>query len=455
MTLVEVKLPDISEYKDAWLVDRSRLWSGWSHCPRERYLEYHSGPFGYGIKRKSQSLPLVTGGGMHDLQAELLKLAIGAPGIDTSVDAKLLIGEAVAKYRRRCTARGYDPNDVGAEDAARVMDEQSALIEAFGWAAHHNWIPQLLAEWEPVLVEQEILLPVPAVDDPNGVSTPIWAMVKPDLILRRRTDGVAVQVDFKSVADPTYQAWRRQWEDNGQLALQGWAAGEVLGVPVDHAYIYALAKGKREAEKSTGLVKTWNPFLYAYHRRANPPMVDEDWSYRWEWVDEEGNKRRLGKGYERVSIWNHPFELPPGMSPIEFWVRSMPQDELDRRREILGPFQILEHQRAAMLRAAGAEEVRWQRKLWAIHDAGEACSWDERDPRFVQVLDVEAPQTWECHKYGKDCSFLPICKEGKGAQEALDSGMYVPRRPHHDPEIEQMKARGIEPPPEMGDEEEA
>lgn len=454
MTLVEVKLPDVAEYKDAWLVDRSRLWSGWAHCPRERYLEYHSGPYGYGIKRKSQSLPLVTGGGMHDLQAELLKLAVGSPGINTGADAKKLIEDAVTKYRKRCVTRGYDPNDVGVADASRVIDEQSALIEAFGWAAHHNWIPQLLEEWDPVLVEQEIMLPVPAIDDPNDVATPIWAMLKPDLVLRRRTDGVPVQVDFKSVADASYQAWRRQWEDNGQLALQGWGASAALGQPVDHAYIYALAKGKREAEKSSGLVKTWSPFLYAYHRKANPPMVEEDWSYRWEWVDEEGNKRRLGKGYDRVQVWDYPFAKPEGMSNVEFWVRSMPQDELDRRREILGPFQILEHQRAAMLRAAAAEEQRWQRKLWAVFDAGDACKWDERDPKFVEVLDKEAPQTWDCHKYGKDCSFLPICKEGKGAQEGLDSGAYVPRRPHHDPEILQMEARGIEVPPAEDDEEE-
>ena len=48
-----------------WLTDRTRYTTGTSHCETERYFKNHFGPTGYGIVRKAESLPLMTGSYTH------------------------------------------------------------------------------------------------------------------------------------------------------------------------------------------------------------------------------------------------------------------------------------------------------------------------------------------------------------------------------------------------------
>lgn len=439
-------------YTDAVLTDRSRTWDGWAFCPRARYLRYHSGPSGYGIQRRAVSLPLTTGTYTHDLLAELLldKAAMGAKVVDGQLGddarAKLIISKHVGRYKKLCGARGFQEGF--AEETDRVIAEQAALIEAFGWCAHYYWLPELFEEYEPVMVEEEInLQPVP--------ESSIIIMLRPDLILRRKLDSSLIQIDFKTVADASYPSWRRQWEDNGQLALQGWGAGEKLGEPVDFAYIYALLKGRRVTPEKEGSKEIQSsPLLYAYLRKANPPMVQEDWALKYEWVDPEtGKKRRLGPTYDRTAVYDFPFPgKPVEMSTPEYWVRALSLEDASAQREILGPFQTLPHQKAAILAAVVGEEESWQRKLWAIYDAGEKAGWDEESAEFQAVLNREAPQTWGCHAYGKDCPYLGICKRQAGWQAPLENG-YILRKPHHEAEWIQGEARGIVFPVDEGEEE--
>jgi hypothetical protein len=438
-------------WDNAVLTDRSRIHDGWSWCPRARYLRYHSGPSGYGIQRKALALPLTTGAYTHDLLAELLLAHQEEARGGEKVQAKTIIEKQVGKYKTICAKRGFQEGL--AEDTDRVIQEQAALIEGFGWCAHYYWIPQLFEEWEPVMVEEEITAELAGAAPPAEGEPRIILMLRPDLVLRRRLDGSLAEVDFKTAADTSYISWRRQWEDNGQLALQGWGAGEALGEPVDFAYVYALIKGRRTKDKGENPIERQrSPLVYAYHRAANPPMVEEDWKLRYEWVDPEtGETRRVGKGYQLKSIQSHLFPgKPAGMSTTEYWVRALALEDAGAQREILGPYQILPEQKQAMLRAAVAEEQRWREKLWRIYDAGEKAGWDERDPGFQQVLDQEAPRTWDCHRYGKDCQFLSLCRKEGGWEAPLEGG-FVLRRPHHQPELEQMKGRGIEP-PEVEDE---
>src|SRR3990172_8354086 len=63
-----------------WLIHRSPIQLGRVGCKRARYMEYHSGPTGYGIRRKAESLPLVTGSAVHELMAKLILL----PSVDES-----------------------------------------------------------------------------------------------------------------------------------------------------------------------------------------------------------------------------------------------------------------------------------------------------------------------------------------------------------------------------------
>jgi hypothetical protein len=434
-------------YEGVWLTDRSRIDRGRTHCRRARYLEYHSGPYGYGIRRTAESLPLATGIGIHDLLAQIIQQR---PDQD---QLRGLIGKATAAYHARCARRGF--LDLAAEqpeldgeallqraELLRVVGEQSALIEAIGWAAGLVWIPQLLDEYDPVLVEEEGLL---------DLGSQVMLMWRPDLILRRKIDGSLSQWDFKTAGgylDSPF--WTRQWEDNSQLLLTKIGVSRKLGEDVGFAYIFGIDKGRRSKEKASGLLRQWSPFLYAYHKPANPPMEEEDWQTRWERYDEFGKRHTLGKNYRREAVYAWPFPgLPEGMSSVEAWVRSLAPEEVAAQRQVLGPYSFIDYAAESVLRGVKAEELRWIDDLWEIHEAGEKAGWRESDPAFQAVLDERVAQSWHCHPFGKDCAFLPICRREPGWEDPVGSGRFEMRRPHHQPEVEQMKARGLELPPEQ------
>jgi hypothetical protein len=445
--------------ESAWFVDRSRIQTGRIGCRRARYREYHSGPTGYGIRHKAQALPLVTGAEIHGILAQFMLAVLETGALPDDEAARATINASVLSYHSRCSARGYlelanspDIDDAARAEIQRVVQEQTALVEALGWALYLAWLPALLEEWEPVLVEEELLLPIskPAAVTIDAVSTasPILLMSRPDLVLRRRSDGTLAQWEAKTVGGYLdLPAWRRQWEDSAQLMLTKLAIQNRLNQPVSLAYIFAMDKGRRSKEKASQLYKQWSFFLYVYHRAANPPMVEEDWKLRWEWIGEDGKSHRLGKGYERTAIFTYPFPgKPEEMSSVEFWMRQLPVEEIMAQHEVLGPYDFPDHSTDSIVRGVAAEEEEWRERLFSLWQVGEACGWNEADPRFVDALDRFFPQSWNCHAYGKDCQFLPICKREPLWAAPHEDDRFEIRRPHHSPELEQMKARGIEVP---------
>jgi len=455
------------DLSSAWLVDRSRIQRGRIGCPRARYREYHSGPTGYGIRRRAQSLPLATGSQVHKILEALLRRSNSGP----VEDVRAIIRQAVDAYRSRCAKRGFlelagQPTaEVYAGqfmDAAvraetlRVVDEQSALIEAMGWALHLVWLPPILDEWEPVVVEQEMLLPLGGASGGAASGGATVLMQRHDAIMRRRSDGSLAQFEAKTVGgyiDAPF--WRRQWEDSPQLMLAKIVAEAVLKEPVSFAYILALDKGKRSQEEASGLYKQWTPFLYPYYRPANPPMEEEEWRLSYKYVGEDGRNHTISKKHQRVESWKFDFRDKPAteISNIEWWVRKMPPEYVMAQHEILGPYDFLNHSQDSILRALRADDARWQNGLWVLHEVGEACGWNEADPRFVAALDELFPQSWNCHAYGKDCPYLPICRREPCWAAPHEDERFELRRPHHQPEIDQMIARGIEPPADQDEDE--
>src|SRR5262245_40929904 len=90
-----------------WLTDRSRYLTGTARCPRQRYLSYHFGPTGYGITRKSEALPLVTGLAVHEgleAFALLMKETDRLPDVH---ETRAIIAQVVAHYIAKVEARGY------------------------------------------------------------------------------------------------------------------------------------------------------------------------------------------------------------------------------------------------------------------------------------------------------------------------------------------------------------
>lgn len=437
------------DYSSLWLVDRSRIQLGRVGCPRARYREYHSGPTGYGIRRKAQSLPFASGIQSHGLLAGFLQHYKEHQALPDEIPARRAIRAAAESYRKHCASRGYlelpGADEATKAEVLRVVEEQAALVEAFGWALYLVWLPALLETWEPVLIEEELLL---ALDDTTVL------MSRLDAVMRRRVDGTLAQIEAKTVGGwRDLPAWRKQWEDSAQLMLAKLAVEAALDQPVGLAYIFAMDKGRRSAEKGSELMKQWSYFLYAYHRPANPPMVEEDWQLRWNYVGSDGKNHTLGKGYQRTETWTYPFDKPEEQSAIEFWMRRLPREEVMAQHEILGPYDFLDHSQESILTALRADEQRWRERLWELHEVGEACGWQEGDPRFVDALDRLFPQSWNCHQYGKDCQFLPICRREPCWTAPHEDERFELRRPHHQPEIDSMRQRGIEPPEDQEEEE--
>jgi hypothetical protein len=433
---------------EVWLVDRSRIQTGRLTCARARYREYHSGPTGYGIRRRAQSLPLATGSQIHDLLAVLLARQNAGP----VEEVRAIIRDAAESYRRTCGRRGFlempgaDP--ATQSDILRVISEQAALIEAMGWALHLVWLPALLEVWEPVLIEQEMQLAL----DPETT-----LMVRPDAIMRRRTDGALAQIEAKTVGGYIETPfWRKQWEDSVQLMLTKIVAEATLGEPVSFAYIFALDKGRRWSEEGSSIYKQGTPFLYAYRRPANPPFEAEDWKLYYKYVGDDGKKHAVSKKHQRTETWTYDFAEKPAteMSAIEWWVRNyMTRDDVMAQHEILGPYDFLNHSQESIIAALRADEARWRRGLFALYEVGEACEWNEADPKFVAALDENFPQSWNCHAYGKDCQFLPICRREPLWAAPHEDERFELRRPHHQPELDQLVARGIVPPADQDEEE--
>ena len=114
----------------------------------------------------------------------------------------------------------------------------------------------------------------------------------------------------------------------------------------------------------------------------------------------------------------------------------------------MGPLPTSRYLVSDLLEGLGAEERRWQERLWKI--------WEAKPEEFRSVLNKEVPQSRECHRWGKKCQFLSVCNRDEelvDEEGRLKEG-WVFRRPHHQREITLMERLGVPIPTENGEGEE-
>ena len=444
------------------LTDRSRFSAGMGRCPRLRFNHYHSGPDGYGQVRRSSSIPLVTGNRCH--------LAI-TDSILTG-DAPKSIRDSVASYRREAAAGGLMDliAPVQKAELQYLIDEQACLIEGLAWGFMEHVYPWIMEMFEILYIEREEEIIVgctcglveagsPEDHDARGCEGTIVA-TRPDMILRAKADKSLCILDLKTAGGISV-AWKKQWEEEvKQLALGAMVAEARIGEPIHNAYIIGLNKGPRPGSfnPATGMKdgprRQDSRFCYAYYRAAVPPFNEPDWKMSYRYVDEDGKNRMAtpSKGYEKIPIWEAELG-EDGASSIEYWVRhKMPPEDVKSQFEVLGPLPIVRHLAKHLKIALGPYESDWRQKIWTIYNASQANAPGSDD--FIEVLDELAPQSWECYRYAGYCQFNDICKEREGYRRFFlgEHEDYGPRRPHHARELAQMIARGITPPPDLGEE---
>lgn len=449
-----------------WLTDRSRYESGLDHCLMERFLGYHFGCYGYGIQKQAQSIPLATGIYLHkatEAQDQYLLQHDELPPDETVREG---VASAIANYERVITLRGLRNLDQS-ERTELVIQEQKALIEGLAWAYRLHFLPYLHEQCRVIHAEQEELLVLACtcgLGDRIGTQEEhevrgcqgIGFQTKPDLLCDYRArPGVYSYWEKKSTSQ-TGERWETEWETKIQFATGAKATGERLGLPVQEAWVIGLIKGRREGEydwqtktKSGPLVQQ-SPLCYGWRRPPNPPLEPADWAVTYDYVDDSGQNRRLGKNYKKAGIWTIGEDLPDvlgsGVSVPEFWAKWMPQETLAKQLALVGPLQINDLLCEAALEEMVAHERHWQEIIWELYGILKAAGFDWTHPTYQAALRRLIPRSWACRRFGKryQCQFVGICFQHEGWEDPLQHG-YVPRRPHHLPELEQVRARGLEP----------
>lgn len=453
------------------VVDRSRFSLSWGRCQRARFLEYSSCN-GFGVRRKQQSLPLATGIVVHGILEELINLGEGA----TKEQQRQVIVRSVENYTTSALSSGIlqlaqeTNNTDSAEELKEIVAEQAALIEGLAWAATIAFLPKVWKEFDVVAVEheEEYVLEcdcglgsgVGTGDEHEGRECGgIVLMSRPDLILRNKSSKQLCYVEFKTSGDVTNYNWRETFEDNVQLALGVVGAEKRLGEEIPHCYVVGFNKGWRKKGYNpdtgdyTGKKTQDSPYCYAYKKEANPPHWEEEWRTSFRYVDEDGKNRTLkGKGFDKAKVWEGEFkQRPAGWTKLEYWVDWLGKEEAEKQILWLGPLPTTRYLVSDLLEALGAEEKRWQERLWAVWDAQV-----KGEKEYRSALNQWIPQSWECRRWNRKCQFLSICRHDEtliDSQGQLNSE-FVFRRPHHDREVAIMRRLGIPVPIENGGEEE-
>lgn len=451
---------------DLWLTDRSRYLVGLQHCQYRRFLEYHSGANGYGIRRKSEAMPLVTGIHVHEALAQLLCYK---PDVINRGMVREIIADTVAKYDALLKQRGFaDPEEGTDQDFVRR--EQMALIAGMVWGWYRVAYQDFVTRYEVVRVEwEETYVAGCGCGLGDGVGEPqdhaargcaakggIVIMSRPDVIVKDRLTGRVENIDFKTQA---YEPFLPEWTDNVQMALSGLGAERSLGTLLSNYNIHFLMKGARKsdwddyAEDYSGPKRQQSPLIYGWYDMGSPPIRPASWKPSRVYYDDVpskwqaqrhaepgpmGFRHTLGKDYSKTPVW---INAGPG---VEEWVMDVLDEETVKGEyRLIGPFDrptrlmddvvptIVEHER---------ENIE---KLYAVREG--------HNPKHL------FPQSWQCYRFKKPCPFLEVCKnpDTTGA-DPIGSGLYIPRRPHHMLEMEQMQARGLEiPEDDTGDQDEA
>lgn len=462
-----------------WLTDRSRYETGLDKCLRERYLGYHWGPYGSGIQRKAVSVPLATGLYAHGGIERILRWVLEHDQLPPDTVVRQAIYEAIDQYLGVVTLRGLASFDQG-DRVDVIAKEQRYLIEGLTWAFVLTTLPYILEQHRIVNVETEEILVAgctcglgvigEVADHEARGCEGIGFQSRPDFLTEARLrPGVFAYWELKTLGYPG-ERWETQWPTKIQFAAGALGAARRLEVPISEFYVVGLIKGKREGEdydpetrRRAGALYQNSSLCYGFYKPAVPPLEPEDWQASYFYRGEDDKNHSLGKKYSKRPVWELP-GLADDSAKVEFWAKWMPLETLAKNLLLLGPFPINEVLTLEMVEELVAHETQWKGIVWELHQV-----WLEVAPRYrgqehlawadsvyQAALRRLIPRSWSCRRYGQhhECQFTGICFSEEGWQDPLGSGKFVPRRPHHVAELQQVEARGLVPDAGWADEEE-
>jgi hypothetical protein len=406
--------------------DRSRILT-YQRCPRSRYFEYEFG--GHGVRRKAQAIPLVTGKHVHAGLAALLMEAVKGPvpGEMYEFEIEAAVKVAHKEYDKELTERGLQLSET--EQLTFVAAEQRALIEALVRAWAIIGLPRLLQQFTIAIVpavspEQD----TPAVETeivfPFGPSGQF--MSRPDAILQERESGDLYALSFKTAASLDKRREREALHDDQgiseMLAVESLMGRKCSGV----LYNFLIKGPRKEYPDDSGQYVQWSPLIRYYKKDGLRPLETE-YAAQYQWKDEFGNTRRLGKGWVRENAWDHD-------GGVKWWVGWLAQNQPALLEEqIITPPVIYRntHELQGWLR----QRIYQERAVAASAHVVEALRVVGRE-QFLPVLDEQFPQNRRSCDWPGQCQFTEICHGPIDPMDPLSDSGFEVRVPNHPAEAE-------------------
>lgn len=452
-----------------WLTDRSRYAIGTGRCARERYLKNHAGPTGYGWTHKSESLPLMTGRYVHEAIETLYTHLKETDTFPTVAIIRSAIATAIGAYERKVEQRGFR-GLLQSESTDLVVKEQTYLLIGLVWTFCHTVLPWIHRTYRITENETESIYVLDctcglgsAVLDAEAHDAKqclgIGQMLRQDCIAEHRESGNLAYFEAKTTGWGG-DNWAPQWETKPQLGIGSFGVVERYGKEITENFIVGLYKGSRKTVKAkdpfeSDQVRQESPFCYGFLKAGNPPLATDDWKPSYEWMDESGATRRVGRDYQKTGVWTiEEGDWPvwvaskhadPTLTPAECWVNFLPPSVLEKQVFLVGPLNRQDSQIASLKRQIVGEERRWQEILWKLYEKqSEGHGW--ASDAFQALLDHLVPASFECRRFGlrHECEFKKLCFKESGWEDPSLAG-YIPRRPHHTPELLAAIERGLLP----------
>jgi hypothetical protein len=451
-----------------WLTDRSRYETGTSRCAEQRYLRYHAGPTGYGYAPKSESVPLTTGKFTHQGLDPLARILKAYDRMPTPQEVRGIIRDIMAEYDADLTAKGFRGGMFTGPVIEETIKEQRTLISGLIWALQIHLLPWVHQQYQILEVETERLHfldcqcgagPLPqAQHDARGCQGKAL-MLRTDILAQHRIGRHLAYFEGKTTGWES-DAFAEQWEIKPQLGLGTLDLDTRYGAEVSELFIIGMNKGSRKKDDKdfdtplAGMKRQQSALCYGYMRPGNPPLAKDDWAPSYTWINAAGEKKTVSKAHKRRgvwvlgesdwSLWSAYHASDPEMPAEEFWVHQLPLSVRDKICFVLGPMNRQDQQLRDIRENMQGEEERWQQILWELYTLQQrGFGW--ASPEFQSRKNQLIPKSWNCRPFGREheCEFIHLCYKHAGWEDPMNLGKYVPRRPHHAPELEQAVARGL------------
>ena len=431
--------------------DRSRI-EAYERCPALRFWAYEFkspsenvedgedvSPSVGGIQSSKPIWPLITGGAVHKgleclLQGESLDYALQAALAEFEARGPVLEGQTDTPRIPFDDEDGEDffnPFNSGQiQESDYQRQENRALVEALVrvYAMAPTGLQWLLETYEIMAIEEEIEWDLGIASNvgqpyPNSVKV----MSRPDAILRSKRDRGLYALSFKTAKDVDSRTLEQLKYDN-----QG--VSELLAIeakyqePVRGVQMVYLLKGASWKD-DFGIYKSTSPLIRPY---CMPGMSLADNSYmpKYEYVDETGKTRRVGKGFKRVSIWEN------GQLGIEGWMQRMSQEFPGILADQVSNLPPIFRNNGDVRRWVVANYHR-ERDIRARIELAHRNS--ELGVSKLETLDALFPMNRKSCVYPSPCSMLKICHEGIGEMllegRGLEEFGLKERLPNHPNEV--------------------